>query len=546
MLAHYIHQYNKSRQFLKYGGHANPRSDRKILYIIIFVVICSFLYMCYPSIEKKVCNILTKYKKRENLGGFSDYQKHNSVRKSEKFKRDSKRIQHFENKNRLQNKKKSVFEILELAKYYQNGILDRYDVAGRRIEGVKPDATKALKYYNQAVELGHTKSLYDIAAIHQHGCGDYRGDAKSAITIYEYISDNLGTSANGTLNPIGRSAEAEIANIMQNDQSYDYETAPKTNDSLSKLIARFPTMYTSPNTLVYKPGQTTTTNPVDISNILRSGGNVFKPPGSFSRGDYVDDDDDTHTGLNSILNPTTTPPQVGGPGNHIPRLSQGYSDAHNVHDSTLNSAIRNAVHVMENDTDQTYKLPETMKDIRNFIDTYAKNAKRNDAIKVLDSISRGIVPVSHVNKTESEVLNLVWNRIHDPKNQNLRETMKENLVDALADAVEHGKVQCSTGKINRMVDSLNVADADIILRNTAMVNTEITNKIGKIRQDVYDNLSKDDQDLVDSVDDNETAAKFKNTVEHNLKNAVKTEYVDTNIIKQDIADKITNELIEYL
>ena len=77
------------------------------------------------------------------------------------------------------------------------------------------------------------------------------------------------------------------------------------------------------------------------------------------------------------------------------------------------------------------------------------------ALDTLQSISRSSAyKHSTVGVSESEALRLVWDRIQKLPDETLRSNLRNTLVQQLASAVESGSVVCSTGKISRILGTL--------------------------------------------------------------------------------------------
>jgi hypothetical protein len=471
------------------GGNGNNNLLKIILIILIAIIaVCWFFYPNYS--KKKV------YKE--------------NIRKQ--LSKRVKKIKKLSNKVQNENKKLSLFDVLELARTHQMGVLDSYDIAGTRIPGVEPNASDALFYYQMAVDMGYKKALFEIANIHHHGCGAYEGNLRVARDTYLDISRIFGDLP-------------WIDNeIYQIDNELNFEHITINNPILrndNDQIA-FPILIHRTHHNNITPVNNTG---VHITHILRSGGNNFVPANGFNRGDYVNDDD-------TVI----VQPNIGMP----------YSDAHNTHDTTLNATVKHTLDKLSESTKITKTKSESIKELREFVNNYLKGDKKSDAIKALDSIERNFIPVSHVGKTDSEILTLVWNRIHDDVNNDNRQNIKENLSDYLAECVEYGKVCCATGRVNRIVDSLNAVDPDVQLRSTSMINTELMNKAAIIRNKKYEQLSEEDRKKVDDVNDNDVSTMFNKELKTEINETIKKEYIDSGILRDDVAQKMVGKWIDHI
>lgn len=131
------------------------------------------------------------------------------------------------------------------------------------------------------------------------------------------------------------------------------------------------------------------------------------------------------------------------------------NDSQNVHDSELQNAAKKNIDTLspsDDDTDHIHVLRTTYQ-------THPKlsNMDKQNISLVLDSINDTNVH-SKYGKTEMQILNAIWNRIHSDVNKTNKDELVLALADQLASAVEHGTVVCSTGKIMRIVSSLEAID----------------------------------------------------------------------------------------
>jgi hypothetical protein len=78
--------------------------------------------------------------------------------------------------------------------------------------------------------------------------------------------------------------------------------------------------------------------------------------------------------------------------------------------------------------------------------------ERENALRVIDSLTDTIH--SKFNRSEANTLADVWGVIQTSESDQIRKNLKENLIKQLATGVEDGSVVCSSGKISRIVSSL--------------------------------------------------------------------------------------------
>lgn len=139
-------------------------------------------------------------------------------------------------------------------------------------------------------------------------------------------------------------------------------------------------------------------------------------------------------------------------------------DTQNVHDSAVNSNLRDTYDIILGDVNNILKFESTefihdyIDDMKDFDATKKKNAK-----KTLDRMMSSNSKISAANNdTENTVLYNVWNRANHSENiKNGNSTnIKNAIVEALADCVEDDNVVCSGGRSARIIASLATIDID--------------------------------------------------------------------------------------
>ena len=91
--------------------------------------------------------------------------------------------------------------------------------------------------------------------------------------------------------------------------------------------------------------------------------------------------------------------------------------------------------------------------------------------------------------SELDALQLVCNRIHDPVNNQNTNNLKDNLMQELNDCNEERGQVCATGRLSRIIDTLNKTDkediVEIIPKNA--LNQELMSKAANIREKMIKN-----------------------------------------------------------
>ena len=90
--------------------------------------------------------------------------------------------------------------------------------------------------------------------------------------------------------------------------------------------------------------------------------------------------------------------------------------------------------------------------------------------------------------TETEALQLVWNKINNQTDTNTKSNMIEILAKQLDSGIENGHVVCSSGKISRIISTLDGIDDEMVAsRPIWAIRDEIATLASKIRDGRYVN-----------------------------------------------------------
>ena len=90
--------------------------------------------------------------------------------------------------------------------------------------------------------------------------------------------------------------------------------------------------------------------------------------------------------------------------------------------------------------------------------------------------------------TETEALQLVWNKINNQTDTNKKSNMIEILAKQLDSGIENGHVVCSSGKISRIIGTLDGIDDEMVAsRPIWAIRDEIATLASKIRDGRYVN-----------------------------------------------------------
>jgi hypothetical protein len=134
------------------------------------------------------------------------------------------------------------------------------------------------------------------------------------------------------------------------------------------------------------------------------------------------------------------------------------SDSQNVHDTALQNGASERLADLEKSNGKytgSFHLNEARDAMLRRADL--TDVQKNNVRRVMTSL--GTHEHSRYGRSEQDVMRSVWGRINDPVNKERRDDLILALAQGLDSAVEYDTVVCSTGKIMRMLGSLDVIDA---------------------------------------------------------------------------------------
>jgi len=112
---------------------------------------------------------------------------------------------------------------------------------------------------------------------------------------------------------------------------------------------------------------------------------------------------------------------------------------------------------------------------------------------------------------------------------------------------EYGKSVCATGRLSRMMDTFSTFDNDVQIKPTYVINSEMMNTAGKIREDMYSEYDSQTADLLRAgTADPATQSTFDQSVRKTIIDSLTKDYVETGIMTENAFQKNVNEWIDEL
>jgi hypothetical protein len=175
------------------------------------------------------------------------------------------------------------------------------------------------------------------------------------------------------------------------------------------------------------------------------------------------------------------------------------NDLQNVHDHSVTNIIKKNVENLKKSTDnkplkdnitQEQDVEGNVQDVvlKSIIEhPEISESVKGSAMMVLNNLNdkdkHGTFDV-----TETEALQLVWNKINNQSDSNKKSNMIEILAKQLDSGIENGHIVCSSGKISRIIGTLDGIDDDMVAsRPIWAIRDEIATLASKIRDGHYSN-----------------------------------------------------------
>ena len=389
-------------------------------------------------------------------------------------------------------------QTLLLKHLFYTGVPDRYDVNGRKIAGISPNAKKTLAILEESVQLGYVRGVLEIAQLYHHGLYGFPPNLAVAYKMYRTIMETT------------------------KDQELRRETLP--------FLLRIEDEMREKGILPHKQGNV----PVEIwthSAIEFQDANDLG-----NRGTIASLSQDSLPSYSTFKKKEKNPPEI------VIR-----DDPHNVHDSGVLGTIKLSIDRLERSTAIRKPTDSVIREVCDFILTQGTGTdKQTDALDVLDAIEKNKSPHSRMNRTERDVLTLVWNRIDQLSGDDVRMQAKLNLFNELSESVEFDSAVCATGRFTRILDSLNVIDPAVIIKPTFAIRQEMMAKAARIREKLVSELSEPNRKFLDTPDPNSVQIEFESTLKKAIHQDLHNDYVATGIMtERDFIDE-TSQWIDAI
>ena len=220
----------------------------------------------------------------------------------------------------------------------------------------------------------------------------------------------------------------------------------------------------------------------------------------------------------------------------VARMNQRrVGDSQNVHSSSVQKGASIALTAFE---DEIARGHIQQIDFKNYVRSSSleelKPAEKENVIRVYDSLLHD-VKHSKYDRSEKEVFDTMWNRVSRDRDPNLMTAFCR----AMGSAVENGAIVCSTGKIVRMIGSIDGLTEDAPnLRPEWALDTELAQLAVRIRSDYESNQNEGNKETNQNHENQDDKEDREERVAIEMRKKFKQEAQNTykDLISKDILE----------
>lgn len=185
-------------------------------------------------------------------------------------------------------------------------------------------------------------------------------------------------------------------------------------------------------------------------------------------------------------------------------------DLQNSHDSAVVAAVKTNVQKLV-DLEHGPAYEDVVDQVSEMIQ-FSPDISQNELIDA-QRVLRSLTTFTHgtFNTNEKSALQLVWNRIQSVDDPQVRINLIEQLGKQLASGVERDKVVCSTGKLTRIISTLDGTDQALTqtVRPLDMVKQELASLAAKIRTEQLGSYNDEQKKQYDLGNDTHATERMK-------------------------------------
>lgn len=359
------------------------------------------------------------------------------------------------------------------------------------------DAQLMIKYYLLGLECGYEESIIHIGRLYMNGMHPHylpnKVLAGKIFSTFNNFSEKINKWCKVYMNDIMKLSYSDIDAIPLKNLQYKefpHDIVQRISYSISKIDTVYP----------YK-------EIVDEKLLIQS--------------KYQDDEVDAVIILNKI-----------------PKKQKVINDSQNVHNTTLQNTANNIIEVIQNKNNNDFNL-----NVHELLNKTSCDEKKQQVQQVCSSFTT--VNHSRYEQSEQAIFNMVWNHIKD--NDDLIEIFIDNIISS----IENDVIVCSTGKIMRMLSTMDIIDDKTPdLKPDWIIKEELSNIVSNILSKTLSQHSSKYTTAYNSL--NPTTAQqeqcdyITNVIKNTITQKCKKDYVDTNILSQDLLDLYLQDYIDNI
>ena len=417
------------------------------------------------------------------------------------------------------------------------------DIYYEGTEKKQPDAEKALFYYTEAIKNGHSSNLFNIAQIYQNGIHPrYSPNRLAAQEIYEVIIEQGESKFNKWTISKAKENILDIRSYDNSDNVFNHEDNGKQLPGyivydIKKLLKQ------NNNINDVNDANNNTIRQINQNIETQENNNPINNPITAIRrfiarnleGDIVRNNE-----VNFIFTDDPLEEVVLNHGGQIRNDSQNVHDS-DVSKSTLSSLSKIKKINSHQNCNKDFEICQTEVMDSLFSDKYSSTEKEN-AIKLMDSLHR--FKHSRYNDSEKGIFKEVWNRINSKDNEVNKDELVTSFIKGLDSGIEYDIPVCSTGKIVRMISSLEKLDNnDIVnIKPGWAFDKEISDMVVNTREKMLKDKGDSFEQLYNGYNpdvkngNNQDVEMFIDEVKNNVKRKACDSYVNSDILTQKELD----------
>jgi len=407
--------------------------------------------------------------------------------------------------NRTQDPKTLGHIFHRLAVLFHQGVPE-----GELGGGVPPDAQQAIQYYREAIKMGYHGAVMPLASIYHWGLTAFEGNREVAKHLYGVVlkvgTDYEKGQAKDRLRQMREEEGHAVSNgMLEEDASVSAGNFSTTGFGSNAFAEHFMDFNKSP----YEIGRDETTQGMDEK--------------------YVDD---------LIQNKLSI---QGRRTDSRPKAVR--RDPQNARDHVVVNSAKQSMERLRANTHVQYDVPTTFKMIHEYIvkKSDVSQAKREKAAQVLRELSKGIANLGYEQAKEIEALQLVWNRINSQvysQQPDKRRALMENLITELSECIEYGELVCPTGRLNRIIDTLNHQDPVVNIQPKWAIQKTMVARAGAIEKAMLTKSRPEVREAMKALNPSARQRQLQTEFMQKVRSAIERDltrrYVDTGLMTKQL------------